>query len=80
MHALLILFLILSQKGDWAAEKVITIPPKKVEGWALPHMPGIYIECLFGFDFLFFLNEGVVITLPFIAEGQTGYTIGQIVC
>ena len=29
------------QKGDWAAEKVITVPSKKVEGWALPEMPGI---------------------------------------
>lgn len=29
-----------SQKGDWAAEKVIRIPSKKVEGWALPEMPG----------------------------------------
>lgn len=31
-----------SQKGDWAAEKVIKVPSKKVEGWALPEMPG---EC-----------------------------------
>ena len=29
------------QKGDWAAEKVVAVPPKKVEGWALPEMPGI---------------------------------------
>ncbi len=37
-----------TQKGDWAAEKVIAIPPKKVEGWALPDMPGentfIYLD------------------------------------
>ncbi|KAI8519406.1 Methanethiol oxidase [Branchiostoma belcheri] len=26
-------------KGDWATEKVIDIPSKKVEGWALPEMP-----------------------------------------
>lgn len=31
-----------SQEGDWAAEKVISIPSKKVEGWMLPEMPG---EC-----------------------------------
>ena len=49
-------FMILSQKGDWAAEKVITIPPKKVEGWALPDMPGIYLECLFAFDFQIFFQ------------------------
>ena len=30
------------QGGDWAAEKVITVPAKKVEGWALPDMPGTY--------------------------------------
>lgn len=29
-----------SQKGDWAAEKVIRVPSKKVEGWMLPEMPG----------------------------------------
>uniref|UniRef100_A0A8C7QUZ3 Methanethiol oxidase n=1 Tax=Oncorhynchus mykiss TaxID=8022 RepID=A0A8C7QUZ3_ONCMY len=26
-------------KGEWAAEKVIHVPSKKVEGWALPVMP-----------------------------------------
>lgn len=30
------------QKGDWAAEKVITVPSKKVEGWVLPEMPSEY--------------------------------------
>lgn len=28
------------QKGDWAAEKVIEVPSKKVQGWLLPDMPG----------------------------------------
>lgn len=28
------------EDGTWAAHKVISIPPKKVEGWALPEMPG----------------------------------------
>uniref|UniRef100_S4RVK5 Methanethiol oxidase n=1 Tax=Petromyzon marinus TaxID=7757 RepID=S4RVK5_PETMA len=29
-----------TEKGDWAAEKVIDVPSKKVEGWMLPEMPG----------------------------------------
>lgn len=29
-----------TQNGSWAAEKVITIPPKTVDNWALPEMPG----------------------------------------
>lgn len=28
------------QKGDWAAEKVISVPSKKVEGWMLPEISG----------------------------------------
>ena len=35
------------QEGSWSVEKVIDVPSKKVEGWALPEMPGIqvcYIE------------------------------------
>ena len=28
------------QSGKWAAEKVIQIPPKEVQNWALPVMPG----------------------------------------
>lgn len=31
---------LLPQKGDWNVEKVIQVPAKKVEGWALPDMPG----------------------------------------
>uniref|UniRef100_A0A8C1SG58 Methanethiol oxidase n=1 Tax=Cyprinus carpio TaxID=7962 RepID=A0A8C1SG58_CYPCA len=36
-------------KGNWAAEKVIHIPSKKVKGWALPEMPGelIFMKCTF---------------------------------
>ena len=30
----------LFQDGKWDAEKVIDIPSKKVDGWALPEMPG----------------------------------------
>ena len=29
-----------SQTGSWSTEKVIDVPDKKVEGWALPEMPG----------------------------------------
>merc|ERR1711925_22151 len=29
-----------TDKGDWAAEKVIDIPNKEVEGWIHPVMPG----------------------------------------
>ena len=28
-----------TDKGDWAAHKVIDVPSKKVEGWVLPEMP-----------------------------------------
>lgn len=28
------------EDGTWAAEKVIRIPPKKVEGWGLPDIEG----------------------------------------
>lgn len=37
-----LLHMCVSQKGDWAAEKVIHIPSKKVEGWLLPEMPSEY--------------------------------------
>ena len=30
-----------NQEGTWAAEKVISIPPKAVQNWALPDMPGM---------------------------------------
>ena len=29
------------QVETWSAETVIRIPPKRVEGWALPDMPGL---------------------------------------
>ncbi|KAM9309159.1 methanethiol oxidase-like [Pholidichthys leucotaenia] len=37
-------------KGDWAAEKVISIPSKKVEGWMLPEMPGLITDILISLD------------------------------
>lgn len=44
--------------GEWAAEKVIAIPPKKVEGWALPDMPGLITDILLSLDdrFIYFSN------------------------
>lgn len=34
------------QKNTWSSETVIKVPNKKVEGWALPEMPGqIYFSC-----------------------------------
>jgi len=44
--------------GKWAAEKVISIPSKTVEGWALPSMPGLITDILLSLDdrFLYFSN------------------------
>ncbi|XP_037083756.1 methanethiol oxidase-like [Pollicipes pollicipes] len=48
----------LEPSGNWAAEKVITIPPKKVEGWILEDMPGVMTDILISLDdrFLYFSN------------------------
>ena len=32
------------EDGTWDAHKVISIPPKKVKGWAMDDMPGIKIH------------------------------------
>ncbi|KAG9345317.1 hypothetical protein JZ751_009863 [Albula glossodonta] len=47
-----------TQKGDWAAEKVISVPSKKVEGWVLPLMPSLITDILISLDdrFLYFSN------------------------
>uniref|UniRef100_A0A8C5R2X4 Methanethiol oxidase n=2 Tax=Leptobrachium leishanense TaxID=445787 RepID=A0A8C5R2X4_9ANUR len=44
--------------GTWAAEKVIQVPSKKVEGWALPDMPGLITDILISLDdrYLYFSN------------------------
>ncbi|XP_053330758.1 methanethiol oxidase isoform X2 [Spea bombifrons] len=46
------------QDGTWAADKVIQVPSKKVEGWALPDMPGLITDILISLDdrFLYFSN------------------------
>ncbi|XP_063802735.1 methanethiol oxidase isoform X4 [Pseudophryne corroboree] len=47
-----------TKDGPWAAEKVIQVPPKKVEGWALPEMPGLITDILLSLDdrFMYFSN------------------------
>ncbi|XP_061699655.1 methanethiol oxidase isoform X3 [Syngnathoides biaculeatus] len=44
--------------GKWAAEKVISVPSKTVEGWMLPEMPGLITDILISLDdrFLYFSN------------------------
>ncbi|BFZ00921.1 hypothetical protein BsWGS_03961 [Bradybaena similaris] len=44
--------------GDWDKEKVIQIPPKKVEGWILPEMPGLITDILISLDdkYMYFSN------------------------
>jgi len=32
------------QEGKWAAEQVIEVPGKKVDNWALPTMPGLFVN------------------------------------
>ena len=39
-----------TNQGDWAADKVIDIPAKKVEGWALPDMPAVITDILISMD------------------------------
>jgi selenium-binding protein 1 len=47
-----------SQEGVWAAEKVIAVPPKKVQGWVLQDMPGLITDILLSLDdrFVYFSN------------------------
>ncbi|KAM4662206.1 methanethiol oxidase [Discoglossus pictus] len=47
-----------TKDGPWAAEKVIQVPSKKVEGWALPEMPGLITDILISLNdqFLYFSN------------------------
>ena len=42
----------------WKAEKVIDVPSKKVEGWALPEMPGLITDIILSLDdrFCYFSN------------------------
>lgn len=38
------------ENGTWAAEKVIDVPSKKVDGWALPEMPGLITDVILSLD------------------------------
>ncbi|XP_031566459.1 methanethiol oxidase-like [Actinia tenebrosa] len=44
--------------NTWGNETVIRVPPKKVEGWALPEMPGLITDILISLDdkYLYFSN------------------------
>ncbi|XP_076060123.1 methanethiol oxidase isoform X2 [Oratosquilla oratoria] len=46
------------EDGSWDAHQVISIPSKKVTGWALPDMPGVMTDILISLDdrFLYFSN------------------------
>ncbi|KAB7497286.1 Selenium-binding protein 1 [Armadillidium nasatum] len=46
------------QDGTWDAHKVISVPPKKVEGWAMEDMPGVITDMLISLDdkYLYFSN------------------------
>ncbi|XP_056407515.1 methanethiol oxidase-like [Hyla sarda] len=39
-----------AKDGKWAAEKVIQVPAKKVQGWALPEMSGLITDILLSLD------------------------------
>jgi selenium-binding protein 1 len=43
---------------EWKAEKVISVEPYQVEGWALPHIPGLITDLLMSLDdkFIYFSN------------------------
>lgn len=47
-----------TESGDWEAETVIAVPSKKVEGWALPDMPGLITDIILSLDdkYLYFSN------------------------
>jgi selenium-binding protein 1 len=47
-----------ASENKWEAEKVISVPNKTVEGWALPSMPGLITDILISLDdrFLYFSN------------------------
>ena len=47
-----------TETASWAAEKVIDIPVKQVEGWALPEMPAVLTDILVSMDdkYLYFSN------------------------
>lgn len=47
-----------NHNDTWSAETVVKVPNKKVQGWALPEMPGLITDILLSLDdkFLYFSN------------------------
>jgi selenium-binding protein 1 len=47
-----------AENGSWKADKVIDVPSKKVEGWALPDMPSLITDLVISLDdrYLYFSN------------------------
>lgn len=39
-----------TENGSWAADEVIAVPSKEVEGWALPHCPALITDILLSLD------------------------------
>ncbi|NXO46500.1 SBP1 oxidase, partial [Locustella ochotensis] len=70
-----------TQDGTWAAQKVIQVPSKKVQGWILPEMPGFITDILISLDdrFLYFSNwlHGDVRQYD-ISDPQNPKLVGQV--
>ena len=54
----IILFFLDESKNEWQWKKVIDVENIEVEGWALPHMPGLITDILISLDdkYLYFSN------------------------
>ena len=54
----IILFFLDEEKKEWQWKKVIDVENIEVEGWALPHMPGLITDILISLDdkYLYFSN------------------------
>jgi len=52
------IFRFYKEDNVWKTEKVVSVPGKSVEGWALPGMPGLITDIILSLDdkFLFFSN------------------------
>jgi len=44
------IFRFFKENDKWNAEKVISVAPKEVEGWALPNMPGLITDIVLSMD------------------------------
>ncbi|XP_029648147.1 methanethiol oxidase [Octopus sinensis] len=72
---------IFKAQNKWAAEKVIQVPPKTVENWILPNMPGLITDIIVSLDdrFLYFSNwlHGDVRQYD-ITNGKKPILVGQL--